>query len=158
LVPRGGPRPKSDAAIVVCCDGAYDPVSDVAVWAWVAWYGNFVTRAYGPAELRDSNAAEYAALMAAIRWLLKSGYSNETIEVFSDNDVCICHLLRSETRNRWHDPTQARDLLGRFRALTIRWVSRAWNKDADALARKAIKMAREGALTGTEIHSYWRGW
>lgn len=150
--------------IVVHCDGLCEPINPggVATYGWVARRGGenlreecaVVTR--GPEA--TNNVAEYAAVIAALEWLLAAGFADEDVEVRSDSQLCINQLTgRYAVRSSRIAPLyQYASTLARcFRRLSFRWVPREQNAEADALSRRAytaeIEASRARRAAGLSV-------
>jgi len=94
---------------------------------------------------RDSNAAEFAAVISGLRFLVTLGFTGE-VEIRNDNNGCVETLHRFRPHN---PPMSHLDLMLRavgrefleavqyFSRITYRWVPREENTEADALALRA---------------------
>lgn len=94
---------------------------------------------------RTNNFAEYSALLIALEFALKEGFSQ--LEVYSDSQLLVRQILgiyrvKNPSLRNLHD--QATSLIARFKRFEIRHVRREQNWDADALANKAIDLRRSG--------------
>jgi len=99
-------------------------------------------RVIGEGPTISNNRAEYEALNGALQWLLEHGLSAEEVEVHSDS-----RLLVNQMQGRWavkgglymaaHE--RAKILASRFPRLSIRWVPREENEEADSLSREAYE-------------------
>jgi probable phosphoglycerate mutase len=97
-----------------------------------------------PIGPRDNNYAEYAALLAALRYAMNNGCTR--LRVFSDSEVvvrqinghysCQSPLLR-------HIYQLCLSLIGGFEAFTLTHIRREHNHEADELARLAIHRAKK---------------
>ncbi|RYF31320.1 MAG: ribonuclease HI family protein [Comamonadaceae bacterium] len=89
-----------------------------------------------------NNEAELRALMAAVSEARTRGAT--TLQIYSDNSVVV-----SQLRDALAEPIarlaplfdEARMLLNGFDRVSVEWVPRHRNRDADALARAALGMA-----------------
>jgi ribonuclease HI len=92
-----------------------------------------------------NNEAELRALMAALAQAHALGVSR--LQVFTDNHVLVDHLVDADGRHAARPIArlaplfeQARALIAVFDDLSLRWVPRHRNVQADALARAALGM------------------
>jgi ribonuclease HI len=92
-----------------------------------------------------NNEAELRALMAALAQAQALGVSR--LEVFTDNHVLVDHLVDADGRHAARPIErlaplfeEARALMAVFDELSLRWVPRHRNAQADALARAALGM------------------
>lgn len=87
-----------------------------------------------------NNVAEYRALMLGLREAIVRGYTE--VHIFVDSEL-IAHQIsgvyrvRDVTLKGLHD--QVREMLRRFRRWSITAIPREENKEADQLARRAVK-------------------
>ncbi len=97
------------------------------------------TRLHGYMGRATNNAAEYQALLHALRWALAQGARRLTIR--SDSEL-IVRQVRGVYRVK-HPALvplyrEARELIGRFEAVTLEHVPREENREADRLANLAL--------------------
>jgi ribonuclease HI len=94
---------------------------------------------YGYLGRATNNVAEYQALLHALRFALEHGASE--VEVFSDSELLVRQI---EGRYRVKNPGllplhgEARALLARFGRWRVTHVPRERNREADALANRAV--------------------
>ncbi len=86
-----------------------------------------------------NNEAEYTALLSAIQLLEKEGISNATI--FSDSRLVVKQIngeykIKSERLKKY--AKKIKSLLEK-NAITIKWIEREKNREADMLAKKASR-------------------
>ncbi|MBP7131254.1 MAG: ribonuclease HI family protein [Aquabacterium sp.] len=85
-----------------------------------------------------NNEAELLALMSALQFLPE----NVThIELYSDSSILVAQLTHPDVQaieRLAHLFNQARQMLTRFTSVTVRWLPRHRNTEADALARSAL--------------------
>lgn len=101
--------------------------------------GRPVAELYGHLGRATNNVAEYQALVHALRWALARGARR--IEVFSDSELLVRQMGgRYRVKNPGLRPLhqEASDLLARFEHGRIRHVPREENREADALANRAL--------------------
>ena len=132
--------------IVVNCDGLCKPVNPggTATFGWVARRnGQLLASDCGVVargRQATSNFAEYRAVIEALRWLEKTGCTDEAIVLRSDSQIVVyqvtgTYAVRSPAI--WPLWSEASELARRFSQLSFEWVRRTQNKEADALTRKA---------------------
>jgi ribonuclease HI len=95
-----------------------------------------------------NNVAEYTALIRGLEEALKLGGTE--IEIHTDSELMARQLTGVyKVRAEHLVPLveEVRELLRQFRRISISHIMRGENKQADALARKASKPARESAKT-----------
>jgi ribonuclease HI len=101
--------------------------------------GSEVASLYGYLGRATNNVAEYQALLHGLRWALARGTSR--VEVFSDSELLVRQLAgRYRVKSGLLQPLhrEARGLLARFERARISHVPRERNRDADALANRAV--------------------
>jgi ribonuclease HI len=112
-----------------------------------AGYGVFVTDAdgaevaslYGYLGRATNNVAEYQALLHGLRFALARGAA--AVEVFSDSELLVRQLEgRYRVKNPGLQPLhrEAQSLLARFAKARVTHVPRERNREADALANRAV--------------------
>lgn len=134
--------------IVVFVDGLCEPRNPggVAAYGFVIYRdGKKVKEGRGVAaegEAASNNLAEYAALAAALEFLLNAGLAEEAVEVRSDS-----LLLVNQMTGKWrvcgglYVPMyrRAAELASRFQRISFVWVPREENIEADSLSRAAYE-------------------
>ena len=101
--------------------------------------GSEVASLYGYLGKATNNVAEYQALLHGLRFALARGASR--VEIFSDSELLVRQV---EGRYRVKSPglqplhREARGLLARFERTRIVHVPRERNREADALASRAV--------------------
>jgi ribonuclease HI len=138
--------------IIVFCDGLCEPnPGGTATYGWTAyWDGQKIAEECAvvcTGAGATNNVAEYAAIIAALRWLSGNGHASEKTELRSDSQLCINQLQGSWAVNSprlmlLHE--EARFLSKRFTRISFRWIRREQNKEADALSRKAYAEIQAG--------------
>ena len=101
--------------------------------------GSDVASLYGYLGRATNNVAEYQALLHGLRWALASGASR--VEVFSDSELLVRQLVgRYKVKNAGLLPLhrEAQGLLARFESARLSHVPRERNREADALANRAV--------------------
>ncbi|MBT9146551.1 MAG: Ribonuclease H [Syntrophomonadaceae bacterium] len=132
--------------VIVFCDGLCEPVNPggTATYGWVAYRdGQKIAEECAVVCVGSgatNNVAEYAAIIAALRWLSDNAYASEKTELRSDSQLCINQLqgqwdVNSPRLMLLHK--EALSLSKRFPRINFRWIRREQNKVADALSRKA---------------------
>jgi ribonuclease HI len=101
--------------------------------------GSEVASLYGYLGIATNNVAEYQALLHGLRFALAHGAS--AVQVFSDSELLVRQL---EGRYRVKSPgllplhREAQSLLARFARAKVAHVPRERNREADALANRAV--------------------
>jgi probable phosphoglycerate mutase len=96
---------------------------------------------YGYLGRASNNVAEYQALIHALRWALARG--ERRVRVFSDSELVVRQI---EGRYKVKHPDmvplhrEAKSLLQRFEVATVSHVRREENREADALANRALDL------------------
>ncbi len=88
-----------------------------------------------------NNYAEYSALVAAFRELLRRGFTYDVL-VNSDSKLLVNQMAGEWKRKRGRyleKYLEARDLAKQFTQLAFRWVPREENREADRLSRRAYE-------------------
>ena len=141
--------------LVVHFDGLCQPMNPggIACYGFVVRQAGEVLRAeHGLvgepfSEDASSNSAEYGALVRALTWLLDHGHAARPVAVYGDSQLVVEQVngkyrVRSERLlPLWRE---ARALADRFERLSLAWVPRAENAEADALTEAAYAEAIEG--------------
>jgi ribonuclease HI len=101
--------------------------------------GGEVAALFGYLGKATNNVAEYQALVHGLRFALERGASS--VEVYSDSELLVRQL---EGRYRVKHPglqplhREAQSLLARFAKARVSHVPRERNREADALANRAV--------------------
>ena len=101
--------------------------------------GSEVASLYGYLGTTTNNVAEYQALLHGLRFALARGAS--AVEVFSDSELLVRQIEgRYRVKNTGLQPLhrEAQQLLGRFAKARVAHVPREKNREADALANRAV--------------------
>jgi ribonuclease HI len=101
--------------------------------------GGEVASLFGYIGKATNNVAEYQALLHALRFALARGAGS--VEVFSDSELLVRQLEgRYRVKNAGLQPLhrEAQSLLARFAKATVAHVPRERNREADALANRAV--------------------
>jgi ribonuclease HI len=101
--------------------------------------GSEVAGLYGYLGKATNNVAEYQALLHGLRFALARGAGS--VEVFSDSELLVRQLEgRYRVKNAGLVPLhrEAQGLLARFAKARVAHVPREKNRDADALANRAV--------------------
>jgi probable phosphoglycerate mutase len=101
--------------------------------------GDVVTELYGALPHATNNVAEYAGLVAALRWCVDQGAARLTIK--SDSLLLVQQMrghykVKSEGLKPLHG--QAKLLAARIGRVTYEHIPREQNKEADRLANQAM--------------------
>jgi ribonuclease HI len=94
---------------------------------------------YGYLGRATNNVAEYQGLLHGLRWALARGASE--VEVYSDSELLVRQLAgRYRVKNAGLQPLfrEAQSLLARFARARVTHVPRERNREADALANRAV--------------------
>ena len=101
--------------------------------------GETVAELYGHLGPATNNVAEYQGLLHALRWALARGAG--TVEIFSDSELLVRQMAgRYRVKNPGLQPLyrEAAELMARLGGVRIRHVPREENREADALANRAL--------------------
>ena len=96
-----------------------------------------------------NNYAEYTGMLEGLRWAREIGI--KTINVFSDSELMVKQLngiYKVKSPNLKDLYAQCMDLLLEFSGWKVTHVYRESNKDADALANRAMDMRKDVVLAG----------
>jgi len=130
---------------IVYVDGLTEPVNPggITTYAFVVYREGekvYEERKFiGSGKGFSNNVAEYSALVAAMKWLIANGQTDQ-VEIRSDSK-----LLVNQMRGEWNAKRglyietykMAKQLLSSFKNISFRWVPREENKEADRLSRLA---------------------
>jgi len=101
--------------------------------------GSEVASLYGYLGTATNNVAEYQALLHGLRFALARGAKG--VEVYSDSELLVRQLegrYRVKSAGLLPLHREARVLLARFEPARVAHVPRARNREADALANRAV--------------------
>jgi ribonuclease HI len=101
--------------------------------------GSELAGLYGYLGKATNNVAEYQGLLHGLRWALAQG-ANE-VAVYSDSELLVRQLAgRYRVKNPGLQPLfrEAQALLARFTRARVSHVRRELNREADALANRAV--------------------
>ena len=101
--------------------------------------GSAVASLYGYLGKATNNVAEYQALLHGLRFAISRGASR--VEVFSDSELLVRQIEgRYRVKNPGLQPLhrEAQGLLARFERARVAHVPRERNREADALANRAV--------------------
>ena len=101
--------------------------------------GRSVAELFGYLGTATNNVAEYQALLHGLRFALARGATS--VEVFSDSELLVRQIEgRYRVKNAGLQPLhrEAQGLLARFASARVRHVPREQNREADALANRAL--------------------
>lgn len=91
------------------------------------------------ADPRNSNnLAEYIALSEALHWLEENNHLRSRVMVFGDSQLVILQMTGSWKIKRGRYAEEALSVqrhLARFENVTLHWVARSDNSEADALSK-----------------------
>jgi ribonuclease HI len=103
--------------------------------------GGTIAELYGYLGRATNNVAEYQGLLHGLRWAVARGA--KAVEIFSDSELLVRQMTgRYRVKNPGLQPLhhEAEALAGRFAHLRIRHVPREENREADALANRALDL------------------
>jgi len=138
----------------IYCDGACEPYNPggVATYAFVVYEGEErkdrirIHEEAGVVAVgvgATNNLAEFSAVRAALRWVLREGWVNSKITIFSDNQLVVNIMNgewqpRNETAGYYPAYCEAKELLEQVVAVgnkvIFHWRSRVYNTEANLLA------------------------
>jgi ribonuclease HI len=101
--------------------------------------GAVVAELYGYLGHATNNVAEYQALLHGLRFALDRGARE--VDVFSDSELLVRQIAgRYRVKNPGLQPLfrEAQSLLARFERARVTHVPREQNREADALANRAV--------------------
>ena len=101
--------------------------------------GTTVAELYGHLGRATNNVAEYQGLVHALRWAHAQGA--RSLEIFSDSELLVRQMGgRYRVKNPKLQPLyrEASELVARFERVRLEHVPREQNKEADALANRAL--------------------
>ncbi len=101
--------------------------------------GRTVAELYGHLGRATNNVAEYQGLLHALRWAFARGAG--AVEIFSDSELLVRQMAgRYRVKNPGLQPLyrEASALMARFQHIRITHVPREENREADALANRAL--------------------
>jgi probable phosphoglycerate mutase len=104
--------------------------------------GEILLERYASLGLNTNNVAEYSGLIAGLTAAHELGATH--VDVRMDSKLVVEQMSgRWQIKNPGLRPlaAEAATLVGRFRAVTFEWIPRERNKDADALANRAMDEA-----------------
>jgi probable phosphoglycerate mutase len=154
----GGIRAVSDLRVIVEADGGSRGNPGPAGYGAVvkeAATGEILLERYASLGVSTNNVAEYSGLIAGLRAALELNATQ--VDVRMDSKLVVEQMSgRWQIKNPGLRPlaAEAATLVGRFAAVTFDWIPRDRNKDADALANRAMdeaagKLARPAAAAST---------
>jgi ribonuclease HI len=101
--------------------------------------GTTVAELYGHLGPATNNVAEYQGLLHALRWARDRGARR--LEIFSDSELLVRQMSgRYRVKNPKLQPLyrEAAALVSGFERVSLRHVPREQNREADALANRAL--------------------
>jgi len=142
---------KMKARLRIYCDGACAPTNPngVATYAFVVLRGEKKTLIHEECGVvaegkgATNNLAEFAAVCAALRWVLKEGWMNSKITIFTDSKLVVNilnHKWKPKGAQVGYYPAfkEAEELISQVKcagnSVFFHWISRDFNKEADLLA------------------------
>lgn len=120
------------------CQKNGDPNSKMSYGAIVLENGRTIWQdsAWVEAEVSSVNVAEYAGLIAGLKWLLENGMDGVT--VFGDSKMVIYQTFKHWRIKRGayvRHAIEAKQLVKRFNNIVGKWIPREKNYLADELSR-----------------------
>jgi len=109
---------------------------------------------FGYLGTATNNVAEYQALIHGLRFALERGATS--VEVFSDSELLVRQLEgRYRVKNAGLVPLhrEAQGLLARFASARVSHVPREQNREADALANRALDERASNVATSSTRRS-----
>jgi ribonuclease HI len=106
--------------------------------------GSPVAELYGFLGIQTNNVAEYAALIAALRYAIEAGA--RSVQIRSDSELLVKQLrgdYRVKSPGLLPLYQEALRLMRGLPRVTVEHLRRALNKDADALANRAMDTRSE---------------
>ncbi|AIC14403.1 ribonuclease HI [Nitrososphaera viennensis] len=97
-----------------------------------------------PSAQSTNNVAEYTALIKALEWLDENGYTSHWVEVKGDSQLVVKQMNGEfRVKNKQIIPLfqKAALLRRKFRDISIAWVPREQNSEADKLSERAYNNA-----------------
>jgi len=143
--------------LLIFCDGACEPHNPggAAAWGFAAVdteTGEVLHQASGVAAVGNgatNNLAEFAAVGAALQWLLEREFERTTIRICTDSQLVV-NILKKEWQANpeagyYAEYKQTKDLLKQVRwrgnQVEIKWIPREENTLADKLSKIAAFQA-----------------
>ena len=105
--------------------------------------GKKIKELYKPLGVQTNNFAEYEAVKIALQYLLEHGLQNEPIEVLADSKLVVEQLSgnwKVKNENVRRQFNEVVKLLAKFPQVFFTHIPREKNKEADALANKAMDL------------------
>ena len=132
--------------ITVNVDGLAEPNPGLGTYAFIVRDGGRrIKEGYGLAgKMVTNNFAEYEAIVQALSYLLPR--AEEQIVVESDSRLLVKQMTgeyRAKKGAYLEKYLQARELAGRFKQISFRWVPREENREADLLTNVAYHRERD---------------
>jgi ribonuclease HI len=142
----------SAQTLTVFADGLCEPnPNGKGCWGWVAFdsEGKRVACGWGFAGSgagMTNNVAEFTAIIEALRWIITTAPGTQ-VELLSDSQVAVRQILGEYSCHKAHLQElrdEALSLIARA-DVTLRWIPREQNAEADALSQKAYREASRRA-------------
>jgi len=129
----------SDKTIRVFCGSKTE--KDFETFGWVAYQGQEKLNSGSGVVYSMPGAGDYNAVMAALGWLLTSGYAGATTTIYIGNYQSVVqlnlHKLIPPVLHTYHK--QVMILSGKFRNVSFKWIPREENLEALALSQSAFE-------------------
>lgn len=95
-----------------------------------------------------NNVAEFKAIIEALRWISENEPETQ-VELLSDSQIAVRQILGEYACHKAHLRELRDEALGLIvRAnVSLRWIPREQNYEADALSRQAYRTATKKAVT-----------
>lgn len=133
--------------IEIYIDGLTEPRNPggIATWGFVVTNDNIMIQEHGvvgEGPRMSNNVAEYASLIAALKWIIKQGI-DEPVTICSDSQLVVNQMngMWSVRKGLYIDYYEEA-MMHRSQVeaeLTFKWVPREQNKRADAMSRVAYE-------------------
>jgi 2-C-methyl-D-erythritol 2,4-cyclodiphosphate synthase len=137
------PRPQPGATLILYTDGASRGNPGPASTGWVLFddQGRVVHEQGTTLGRMSNNEAEYAAVLEALSWVEKTLGTQFSLELRMDSELLVKQLkgeYRVKAPNLQPTWLLAMNALGAFDNVVLKYVPRAENARADALANRAL--------------------
>lgn len=122
----------------VWCDGSQNQ-SGIGVGV-VIYKGNKRVYTLGCREARkgSNNVAEYLAVNVALRWLIRKGAEGTKVVLHTDSSMVANQMngnMVLKSGAYIEEALKARGLQNQFTNLSVKWIPRERNQEADALSK-----------------------
>lgn len=112
--------------------------------------GHELRQAFHLGRLSSNHEAEFAAMVAALRFCAEKGY--RSVSFRTDSQLVNQALEKHYVKRSIYVPylTQAIEIIGRFDLFFCKWIPDRCNRNADLLARQAIRDQKAADSMGQE--------